>query len=126
MAGFSGPCMSNFGRAGSWTKGSRFVGDMIPFLLILGDTNPACIGPESSFVIEDGKMSQVEEQSFEFEGFFSFVIKIDGYDDIVIGPVFRVEVSASACAQGVTGFALRAVAMPGLAEGVGGDAGELS
>ena len=118
--------MSNFSGIGGRVKGPGFVGDVVAFLLVLSYPDAACIGPEPAFMGEDGKMSQVEEESFKFKWFLAFVIQIHCHDDIVPGPVFGLKVTTCASAQGVTGFALGAIAVPGLAEGFRRDAGELA
>ena len=76
-------------------------------------------------MLKDGKMPEIEEEPFEFEGFLALVMEINGNNNVVCQPVFRIKVAPRAGSQGVAYLSLRAVSVPGFAEGLGRNAGEL-
>ena len=115
----------NFPCISSWGEGRGIVGYVVAVFVIFHDANTACVGPEATLVFKDGKMSEIQEESLEFEGFLVFVMEVNGDNDVVCQPVFWIKLAPRAGSQGVAYLSLRAVSVPGFAKGFSRNGGEL-
>ena len=86
-ASFTSPSWSYLQSGVGWRDGSRFIGDVVTFLVIFRNSNAAPIRPETLFVSKNRKVAQIEKQPFKFEWILSVVAKVYGEDDVVIEPV---------------------------------------
>lgn len=126
MTRLAGPSRGDLGGVGCRVERFARVGDVVSLFVIFADPNATGVRPETSLLVEDREVSEVEKETIEDEGFRALILEIDRENDVVLRPVGRIVDTASPGAKGVTDFACGAIAMPRLAEGIGGDAGELA